>query len=167
MLKDITLGQYFPGNTVVHRLDPRTKLLMTLLYIVALFLCKWFVSYGLMLVFLLTAILLSKIRPKALFKGLKPLIIIIAFTAIINLFPGWLRYALSVVMNCIMIAMFLIYMPALGKLLNTLPKSNVMRVPLKYVYYILPLSFGLMIWHCAFSIIRDAETNEIVVMTQA
>ena len=86
MLKDITLGQYFPGNTVVHRLDPRTKLLMTLLYIVALFLCKWFVSYGLMLVFLLTAILLSKIRPKALFKGLKPLIIIIAFTAIINLF---------------------------------------------------------------------------------
>ena len=86
MLKDITLGQYFPGNTIVHRLDPRTKLLMTLLYIVTLFLCKWFVSYGLMLGFLITAIALSKIRPKALFKGLKPLIIIIVFTAVINLF---------------------------------------------------------------------------------
>ena len=86
MLKDITLGQYFPGNTIVHRLDPRTKLLMTLLYIVTLFLCKWFVSYGLMLAFLITAIVLSKIRPKALFKGLKPLIIIIVFTALINLF---------------------------------------------------------------------------------
>lgn len=86
MLKDITLGQYFPGNTVVHRLDPRTKLLMTLLYIVALFLCRWFVSYGLMLAFLVTAIALSRIRLKALFKGLKPLIIIIIFTALINLF---------------------------------------------------------------------------------
>ena len=86
MLKDITLGQYFPGNTVVHRLDPRTKLLMVLVYIVALFLCKWFVSYGLILAFLITAIVLSKIRPKALFKGLKPLLIIIIFTAAINLF---------------------------------------------------------------------------------
>lgn len=86
MLKDITLGQYFPGNTVVHRLDPRTKLLLTLLYIVALFLCKWFVSYGLMLTFLVTAIVLSGIRLNALFKGLKPLIIIIIFTALINLF---------------------------------------------------------------------------------
>lgn len=86
MLKDITLGQYFPGNTVVHRLDPRTKLLMTLLYIVALFLCKWYISYGLMLVFLITAVAISKIRPKALFKGLKPLLVIIIFTAVINLF---------------------------------------------------------------------------------
>lgn len=86
MLKDITLGQYFPGNTIVHRLDPRTKLLMTLLYIVALFLCKWFVSYGLMLAFLITAVALSRIRPKALFKGLKPLLVIIVFTAVINLF---------------------------------------------------------------------------------
>lgn len=86
MLKDITLGQYFPGDTIVHRLDPRTKLLLVLVYIVALFLCKWFVSYALALAFLVTAIALSKIRLKALFKGLKPLLIIIIFTAIINLF---------------------------------------------------------------------------------
>ncbi len=86
MLKDITLGQYFPGDTVVHRLDPRTKLLMVILYIVALFLCKGFVSYGVALAFLITAVVLSKIRPKALFKGLKPLLIIIIFTAVLNLF---------------------------------------------------------------------------------
>ena len=86
MLKDITLGQYFPGSTVVHRLDPRTKLLMVVIYIVALFLAKWWVSYGLMLAFLVTAVVLSRIRPKALFRGLKPLLIIIIFTALINLF---------------------------------------------------------------------------------
>ena len=86
MLKDITLGQYFPGNTPVHRLDPRTKLLMVVVYIVALFLAKWWVSYGLMLAFLITVVAVSRIRPKALFKGLKPLLIIMIFTALINLF---------------------------------------------------------------------------------
>ena len=86
MLKDITLGQYFPGNTPVHRLDPRTKLLLVVVYIVALFLCKWFVSYGLMAAFLVAVVVLSRIRPKALLKGLKPLLIIILFTAVLNLF---------------------------------------------------------------------------------
>ena len=86
MLKDITLGQYFPGNTVVHRLDPRTKLLMVVVYIVALLLAKWWVSYGVMLAFLVTAVMLSHIKPKALFRGLKPLIVIMVFTALINLF---------------------------------------------------------------------------------
>ena len=86
MLKDITLGQYFPGNTVVHRLDPRTKLLMVVVYIVALFLAKCWVSYGVMLAFLVTAVMLSHIKPKALFRGLKPLIVIMVFTALINLF---------------------------------------------------------------------------------
>ncbi len=85
MLKDITLGQYFPGNTFVHRLDPRTKLLLVIVYIVALFLCEWFISYGVMLTFLVVTVAVSRIRPKALFKGLKPLIFIIVFTALINL----------------------------------------------------------------------------------
>ena len=56
MLKDITLGQYFPGKTVVHRLDPRTKLLMTILYIVALFVADSWLSYGLVLAFLVGAV---------------------------------------------------------------------------------------------------------------
>ena len=86
MLKDITLGQYFPGNTPVHRMDPRTKLLLVIAYIVTLFLCKGPISYGICLIFLITAIAVSRIHLKALFKGLKPLMIIIVFTAIINLF---------------------------------------------------------------------------------
>ena len=86
MLKDITLGQYFPENTIIHRLDPRAKLLIVFVYIVALFLCKWLISYAIALIFLTAAIILSRIRLKALFKGLKPLLIIIIFTALINLF---------------------------------------------------------------------------------
>ncbi len=77
-------------------------------------------------------------------------------TAIVNCFPACLRYGLACVMNFIMIVMFLLYMPALSKLLNTLPKSNVMRVPLRYVYYILPISFWLMIYHMVFNIVRDS-----------
>ena len=86
MLKDVTLGQFFPGNTVVHRLDPRTKLLMVIVYIAALFTAKGFVSYGLVFLFLAVSVALSRIRVSALFKGLKPLMIIIILTAIINLF---------------------------------------------------------------------------------
>ncbi len=90
MLKDITLGQYFPGDTVVHRLDPRTKLVLVIVYIVALFVAKSYVSYLVMAAVLFTVIFLSKIKLTAILKGIKPLIIIIIFTAILNLFftPG-------------------------------------------------------------------------------
>ena len=53
-LKDITLGQYFPGTTIIHRLDPRVKIIGTIAYIGALFLAKWLVSYAIMLVLLFT-----------------------------------------------------------------------------------------------------------------
>ena len=86
MLKDITLGQYFPGNTIVHRLDPRTKIWMVVMYIVALFTAKWFVSYGIMLIFLISSILLSKIELKTILRGMKPLILIIIITGILNMF---------------------------------------------------------------------------------
>ena len=86
MLKDITLGQYFPGDTVIHRLDPRTKLVLVVVYIVALFLAKSFVSYALMLAFLLAVIWISKIKLNVILKSLKPLILIIVLTAILNLF---------------------------------------------------------------------------------
>lgn len=86
MLKDITLGQYFPGNSVIHRLDPRTKLLAVLIYIVALFLCDGPLAYGVALCYLAAAVVLSRIRLKALFRGLKPLLIIIIITALINVF---------------------------------------------------------------------------------
>ena len=86
MLKDITLGQYFPGTSVIHRLDPRTKLLGVILYIVALFLAKSWISYGVVLCFLIFAISVSKIPPKSIVSGMKPLVIILVFTGALNLF---------------------------------------------------------------------------------
>ena len=86
MLKDITLGQYFPGNSVVHRLDPRTKLIMLILYIVALFCAVSWISYAVMLIFLAVVIKISTIPLKALVRGMKPLILILVFTGVLNLF---------------------------------------------------------------------------------
>ena len=86
MLKDITLGQYFPGNSVIHRLDPRTKLIFLVAYIVFLFLATSWVSYGLLLVFLVGCIAASRIPPKSFVKGMKPLLFILIFTAVLNIF---------------------------------------------------------------------------------
>jgi len=86
MLKDITLGQYFPGNSPVHCLDPRTKLIMLVVYIVALFSVGGWVGYGIMLAFLAMTIAISRIPVKAIFRGMKPLIFILVFTGILNLF---------------------------------------------------------------------------------
>ena len=86
MLKDITLGQYFPGSSVIHRLDPRTKLISVVIYIVALFCAESWVSYGVMLAFLLAAITISGIPPKSIVRGMKPLIVILIFTGVLNLF---------------------------------------------------------------------------------
>ena len=104
MLKDITLGQYFPGNTFVHRLDPRTKLIATVLYIVALFNARWLVTYAIMALVLLLCISVSRVKPRALTRGLKPIFILVAFTAVMNLFftsgtplgQGWLLSHITV-----------------------------------------------------------------------
>ena len=86
MLKDITLGQFFPGNTIVHRLDPRTKILAVVLYIVALFSANSVLTYAIVMVALTVSILVSKVPFRSLTKGLKPIIIIVIFTAVMNLF---------------------------------------------------------------------------------
>ena len=86
MLKDITLGQYFPGNSVIHRLDPRAKLIVLVVYIVALFLAVSWVSYALMVVFLLACIRISTIPAKSFIRGMKPLMMILVFTGVLNLF---------------------------------------------------------------------------------
>ena len=88
MLKDITLGQFFPGTSVIHKMDPRTKLLFLTVYIVivAFFLASNWISYGVMLAFLLFVIAISRIPIKSLLSGMKPLIMIIVFTGLLNLF---------------------------------------------------------------------------------
>lgn len=86
MLKDITLGQFFPGNSIIHRLDPRTKLLMVVAYIIALFCADNWLSYGVVFLFLATSIYISKISLKSITRGLKPVLFIVIFTGVLNLF---------------------------------------------------------------------------------
>lgn len=86
MLKDITIGQYFPGDSVVHKLDPRIKIIVTFVFIISLFFINTFIPYIFVFVFIFSAIMISKVPPKFIFKGLKPLVIIIAITFFINVF---------------------------------------------------------------------------------
>lgn len=97
MLKDITLGQFFPGDTIVHRLDPRTKLILVIVYIVALFQAKGWISYAVVISVTTVCMVLSHIGFRNIFKGLKPMLFIIILTAVLNIFytegtpvlPGW------------------------------------------------------------------------------
>src|SRR5699024_2598386 len=86
MLKDITIGQYFPGETIIHRLDPRIKILIIILFITSLFFIKGFYPYIFIVGFILTVVHLSKVPIKYILKGLKALIYIISITFLINIF---------------------------------------------------------------------------------
>ena len=122
MLKDITLGQFFPGDTFIHRLDPRTKLIAVILYIVALFNAKGVITYAMVMAVLVLCILVSRVPFRSLTRGLKPIYIIVAFTAIMNLFftsgtplgTGWLlshitqeglRSAIYMILRIVMLIM--------------------------------------------------------------
>ncbi len=85
MISDITLGQFFPGESIIHRLDPRTKILLAIFYIVSVFLADSPISFALLIAFTALLILISKISFKVILKGIKPIIFILVFTAIINL----------------------------------------------------------------------------------
>ena len=84
MLKNITIGQYFPGDTVIHNLDPRVKIISVFLFIMSLFLIKTFYPYILVIAFIGVAITISKVPISYILKGLKPLIFLIAITFAIN-----------------------------------------------------------------------------------
>ena len=86
MLKDITLGQFFPGKSYIHKLDPRTKLVLLLIYIVALFVAGDWISYGVMLAFLSVCIIISKIPLKNIVRGMKPMMVILIITGLLNIF---------------------------------------------------------------------------------
>jgi energy-coupling factor transport system permease protein len=90
VLKDITLGQYFPGTSAVHRLDPRIKFILLFSFITALLMATHPLTYAGIFVFLILAVAVSRIKPKALVKGMRPMLFIIIFTAALNVFytPG-------------------------------------------------------------------------------
>lgn len=85
MISDITLGQFFPGNSILHKLDPRTKILLSTVFIVAVFVASTPLAF--LLVTLLTAFLMavSGIRASVIFKGIKPILFILVFTTLINI----------------------------------------------------------------------------------
>lgn len=86
MIRDITLGQYYPEQSVVHRLDARTKILGTLLYIIEVFLVNSFAGFGLVILALGVLIGISRVPVRFIFKGLKAVIFIILLTFVLNLF---------------------------------------------------------------------------------
>ena len=83
MIKDITIGQYIPGESFIHKLDPRTKILISFLFIISLFIVDKFVGYIFVVAFLALVVYVAKISPRYLYKGLKPVFLL---TAILNIF---------------------------------------------------------------------------------
>lgn len=86
MIRDITIGQYYPAESKIHKLDPRTKLVCTLLYLISLFLFKNLLGYVIATVFLFAVIRISKVPMKFIVKGLKPIIVLLMITVVFNLF---------------------------------------------------------------------------------
>lgn len=86
MIKDITIGQYFPGNSPLHKLDPRIKIVVTLLYIISLFVCKSFLPLIVLTAMSFFAVIISKIPFRTVFNGLKMIIVLVCFTAFLQIF---------------------------------------------------------------------------------
>ena len=86
MIKDITIGQYIPGESFIHKLDPRFKILISILFIVDLFLVNNFEGYLYILIFILATILISNLSFKYIYNGLKPILVLLLITAILNIF---------------------------------------------------------------------------------
>ncbi len=86
MIRDITIGQYYPSTSVLHKLDPRTKIISVFLFIISLFIGESYLTYGIALVGLVIIIGLSKVPPGFILKGLKSIFFIIILTVVLNLF---------------------------------------------------------------------------------
>lgn len=133
MIRDITIGQYYPGDSVVHRLDPRTKIMGVFWFIVSLFVGQSYLTYAIALVGLITIIKLSTVPPKFILKGLKSIIIIILLTVILNVLytPGreiFHIWKLSITIEGIQVALFMgtrLVMLIVGSSLLTLTTSPI------------------------------------------
>lgn len=128
MLKDITLGQYYPADSVIHKMDPRTKLLATVVYVVSLFVFRNIPGFIVATAVLIALVLLSKVPFKLMAKGLKIIWVLVAITAFFNVFftPGDLLWQVGVlhitwqgVRNAVFFSIRLIYL-ILGTSIMTL-----------------------------------------------
>jgi energy-coupling factor transport system permease protein len=113
MVKDITIGQFFPGNSFLHKLDARAKIIACFILIIFIFICKNFASMGLMLLSVCIAYALSKLSPKLMLKSLKPLLPIILLTSVLQLYYNntgeilWEYKKLSITYGGIFTAIFI------------------------------------------------------------
>ncbi len=89
MIKDITLGQFFPGNSPLHRSDPRMKIILALMYIVTVFLAKSVTAYAFVIFFTVILVGISRLSPKVILRSLRPVLFVMIFTAVFNIF--WTR----------------------------------------------------------------------------
>ena len=135
MISDITMGQFFPGKSVMHRMDPRVKLCLTVYFIVMIFCAKNFVTMGITILTCFVGIFLSKVPMKLYMKSLKPILFIVAFTAILNLFYGTgeplvkfgpVTITMNGIMSSIMIAVRIVVLIAIAVslLFNYAPVLN-------------------------------------------
>ena len=85
-MKDVTFGQYYPTNSVIHRLDPRAKLIFALVYMITIFFVASYCGYALVALFLVAVTLIAKVPLKTLLRSVKAILVIMIFTAIINIF---------------------------------------------------------------------------------
>ena len=127
MLSDITIGQFFPGTSLLHRLDPRVKLVLVFAYIVVVFVPDNWVGLALAVALLMVAVGISRIPPKVLLKGLKPVLPLLAFTSLINIFyvqgtvlaKFWiLQITLEGIYTALFIAVRILCLIAVGSLLT-------------------------------------------------
>lgn len=112
MISDITIGQYYKENSIVHRLDPRNKIILTVLIIAMIFTCKNFLSLALVGAVIVASVLFSRVPVKMFLKSLKPIVPIVIFTAIINVFyikggREWSFWILTVTEKGIYTAVFM------------------------------------------------------------
>lgn len=127
VISDVTIGQYFPGNSLIHKIDPRMKIVITLIFMVSIFLCKSYLALGLIFAFTVLVVAMSRIKVKTVLKSLKPLLVVIAITAIINLFYGsgepiaklWIfKITMDGINNALFMAFRIIILVVIGSMLT-------------------------------------------------
>ncbi len=127
MLTDITLGQYYPGNSILHRMDPRAKILCTMIFIIAIFLARDLVSYGLVTGFIALTIAVSGVPFRMVVRAVKPLWIILLFTMMIHVFStpgtaifsrGWITITEEGLKNGTLMTLRLVYLIGFSSLLT-------------------------------------------------
>lgn len=127
MISDITLGQYFPGKSIIHRMDPRLKICLTIFFIVLIFCSGNFVNIGLVCAAVIFAMAVSKVPAKIYLKSLKPILFIVAFTFILNLFYGtgeplvefgFIKITVSGILNSILIAVRIVVLILVSSVLT-------------------------------------------------